>query len=143
MVFAAMVQVDQLRPVRQFKRHAAVGAVARNISGQGRNADSLLSASVSALNTKVARYFSGSRAAITETDAGDALGLTVALALVVRFAFAFESVFWQAVFAKAIKPMARIKIDMGVLKCAVFILVSEESSVGALLFLKGVSAGEP
>ena len=71
--------------------------------------------SVSALNTKVARYFSGSRAVIAEIDPGE--GLIFAFAeIVFEFVtrFVFGSAFWQALLANARKQIARRVIDSGV-----------------------------
>jgi hypothetical protein len=100
--------------------------------------------SVSALKTRVARYFSGSRAALV--GVGDAAGLANVigelLALVARLVFVLVSDRWQALRAKQsrlissreVKPNGVENLEGGavqtVLREAVFISFSEELEPG-------------
>ena len=97
--------------------------------------------SVSALKTRTARYFSGSRAALV--GVGDAAGLASAigelLALVARLVFVLVSDRWQALRARQSRLISKREVKrMGienlelsravrtVLQAAVFISFSEE-----------------
>ena len=77
---------------------------------------------VSALNTSVARYLSGSRAALTVAGVGERLAFVFADEVFV-FTFAFElvSARWHALPARLRSITTASDIRFGVLKAVIFI----------------------
>jgi hypothetical protein len=88
--------------------------------------------SVSALKANVARYFSGSRAAIVEADAVERFAFTFAGAVFVlaaMFVFVVVSVRWHALptSSRAVNK----QIDVGAFKASSFMdVISEKKSTG-------------